>query len=417
MSERRRPTPPAVPPSSSSVRGGPSFARALWRIASAQVSPGNRVTLFADGDRTFAAMLELIDGARHAVDLESYLVRSDEVGRRFAAALGAAARRGVRVRLLGDWLGMRGASRRWRRALRAEGVEVRVFSPPGLRRWLGLVPRDHRKVLVVDGAVGVTGGIGIGEQWQRGLLRRRGSPWRDRCVRIEGPAAADLEAAFEHMWGRAGGARAPRAERRLRRPPRNAHLDPLTAPRSLVGIVEGEPGRVRVGRALHLQAVAAQHTIWLASAYFVPSFLEVDALSGAARDGVDVRLLVPGRGDHPWVTRLTRRYYRRLLANGVRIWEWSGDMMHSKTSIVDGRWVRVGSTDFNPLGVAFNYELDAFIEDAEVGGAAEEIFLNELSLSREVTLRQRRWTRRAVPRPEPPAPPDERPRPGSRRAT
>jgi cardiolipin synthase len=375
----RVPADPPVP----SVRG-PSFARALWRIGAADVSPGNRVALFADGDATFDAMLELIGGAHESVCLESYIIRGDAVGERFAAALVAAAARGVRVRVLGDWLGMRGASSRFRRGLRGGGAELRVFSPPGLRRWLGLVPRDHRKLLVVDASAGVTGGIGIGEQWQRGVIRKRRSPWRDRCVRIEGPAAADMQAAFEHMWRRAAGERPSRRERRLRRQPRNAHLDPATAMPSLVGIVEGEPGRFRVGRALHLQAAAAERSIWLASAYFVPSFAEVDALNGAARDGVDVRLLVPGRNDHPWVGALTRRYYRRLLRNGVRIWEWRGEMMHAKTAIVDGRWLRVGSTDLNPLGVAINFELDAYIEDTSVAAVAAQMFLRDLEQSREV---------------------------------
>jgi cardiolipin synthase len=192
------------------------------------------------------------------------------------------------------------------------------------------------------------------------------------------------------MWRRASGERTSREERRLRRRPRNAHLDPATAAPSLVGIVEGEPWRMRVARALHLQAAAAERSIWLASAYFVPSFAEVDALSGAARDGVDVRLLVPGRNDHPWVGALTRRYYRWLLRNGVRIWEWRGEMMHAKTSIIDGRWIRVGSTDFNPFGVAINWELDAFIEDAKVAAAAEAMFLGELDESLEVRTVRRR---------------------------
>ena len=147
---------------------------------------------------------------------------------------------------------------------------------------------------------------------------------------------------------------------------------------------------MRVARALHLQAAAAERSIWLASAYFVPSFAEVDALSGAARDGVDVRLLVPGTNDHPWVRTLTRRSYHRLLRNGVHVFEWRGEMMHAKTSIIDGRWIRVGSTDFNPFGVAINYELDAFVEDADVAAAAAEMFLRDLEQSREVRSAPRR---------------------------
>jgi cardiolipin synthase len=373
---------PGLPPV---TRGaGHTYARALWRISSADVSPGNAVTLFSDGDRTFESMLKLIESAQRNVELESYILRDDVVGDRFASALCTAAERGVSVRLLTDWIGMRGTSRAFLDRMRARGVAVRVFNRPGFRPWFGLIPRDHRKLLVVDGEAGVTGGIGIGAEWYHGLIRKKRSAWRDRCVLIEGPAATDMERAFNSMWRRAGGQGMSKAEKKLRRAPRNADLDPATAAPSLVAVVEGEPGRLRVGRAFHLQSSAAERSIWLASAYFLPSFAEVDALTGAARDGVDVRLLLPSRNDHPWVHGLTRRHYRRLLANGVRIWEWRGEMMHAKTSVVDGAWTRVGSTDFNPLGVAINYELDVFIEDPRVAQAAEELFLADLDLSREI---------------------------------
>lgn len=371
-----------LPPAKRGV--GRSYARALWRIASADVSPGNAITLYSDGDRTFDAMLALIDGAQRTVELESYILHEDVVGDRFASALSAAAERGVAVRLQTDWIGMRGTSRAFLDRMRTRGVNVRVFSPPGLRAWFGLIPRDHRKLLVADGEVGITGGIGIGAEWYHGLIRKKGTAWRDRCVRIEGPAAVDMERAFNSMWRRAAGQKMTKAERRLRRAPRNADIDVAKAAPSLVAVVEGEPGRFRVGRAFHLQSASAERSIWLASAYFLPSFAEVDALAGAARDGVDVRLLLPSRNDHPWVNRFTRGHYRRLLANGVRIWEWRGEMMHAKTAVVDGVWTRVGSTDFNPLGVAINYELDVFIEDPDVGAEAEALFLLDLEMSREV---------------------------------
>jgi cardiolipin synthase len=207
-------------------------------------------------------------------------------------------------------------------------------------------------------------------------------------VRIIGPAAKDMARAFEGMWRRAAGQRPSRAKRHLTRAARGADLDPSSAAPSLVGIVEGEPGRLRVGRTLHLQAAAAQRSFWLASAYFVPTFAETEALAGAARDGVDVRLLVPSKYDHPWIRRFAMRFYNRLLRNGVRIWEWQGEMMHAKSTVVDGKWVRVGSTDFNPLGVAINYELDALIEDAAVGATAEGMFLHDLTLSREIRRRK-----------------------------
>jgi cardiolipin synthase len=363
----------------------PSFARALWRITSADVSPGNSVELYADGNETFDAMIALIDGAQKTVDMESYIFRGDGVGQRFAESLSAAAERGVRVRVLADWIGMRGTKRAFFDAMRKRGVDVRVFNRLGFGRWFGLIPRDHRKLLVADGLAGITGGIGIGDEWHRNMLMgRKRLPWRDRCVRIEGLAGLDMERAFDNMWRRAAGERPTRAERRLRRAPRNSTLEPETADPALVAVVEGEPGRFRVGRAMHLGAAAAERSIWLASAYFIPSFAEVDSLTGAARDGVDVRLLLPSNNDHPWVHKFTRRFYRTLLANGVRIWEWRGDMMHAKTSVMDSRWTRVGSTDFNPLGVAINYELDVFIEDAAVGKEAEDLFLADLDLSREI---------------------------------
>jgi cardiolipin synthase A/B len=377
-------TPPALPPG-----GGPSFSRALWRMTSADVSEGNSVELFSDGGATFDAMIGMIDNAEKSVALECYILKSDSVGMRFAVALARAAKRGVDVRLLADWFGMRGIKSSYLRNLRRRGVNVRVFNPLGFRPWLGGFPRDHRKLLVVDSAEGLTGGIGIGDEWQGGLLRRRRLAWRDTCVKIGGPAAVDLAATFDHMWRRAAGERPTRAERKLIRPPRGAGLDPADAAPSVVGIVEGEPWRLRVGRALHLQAAAAQRSIWVASAYFVPSFAEVEALNGAARDGVDVRLLVPSKYDHPWMHQLTRGFYKRMLRNGVRIWEWRGEMMHAKTTVVDGRWTRVGSTDFNPLGIAINYELDAIVEDPRVGAAAEAMFEKDLSRSKEIRLRGR----------------------------
>ena len=365
---------------------GPSFSRGLWRIAAADVSSGNRVALLRDGPATFDAMVELIDAAQSTVALESYIFRSDEVGERIGDALVRAAERGLTVRLLRDWIGGRGVSGKFIKRLQKAGVEVAVFNPLGFRRWMGVVPRDHRKLLVVDGSIGITGGVGIGREWTTGVQKLHRSRWRDTAVKIDGPAAHDMTQAFDHMWRRTKGHERRGSHRFLRRQARGAHLDPAVDTPALVGIVEGEPLRLRVSRALQIQAISATRSIWIATAYFTPSPSEVEALNGAARDGVDVRVLVPSRNDHPWVSLLARRYYRRLLTNGVRIWEWQGEMMHAKTSVVDGRLVRVGSTDFNPLGVAINYELDAVIEDVTLGTEAEQMFLADLDGSREVTL-------------------------------
>jgi cardiolipin synthase len=363
----------------------PSFSRALWRIAAADVSSGNRVALMRNGIETFDAMCEAIDHATTSVLFEGYIFRDDEVGQRFADAFVRAAGRGVRVRMLVDWVGRWPTPKRFFRGLEKAGVIVRFFNPPGFRSWLGLLPRDHRKLLVVDDCIGFTGGVGIGREWSHGLLHKRRSPWRDTVVRIEGEAAVLMRDAFGRMWARSlGRSREWKQQRRARETLRETYLNARYDPAALVGIIEGEPGRLRVSRALQLQALAAERSIYIATAYFVPSWSEVEALAGAARDGVDVRLLVPSRYDHPWLRSITVRFYARLLSSGVRIWEWSGEMMHAKSSVVDGRWTRVGSTDFNPLGVVINYELDAVIEDREFGQQAEQMFLDDLDRSKEI---------------------------------
>lgn len=361
------------------------FARGIWRLAAANVTAGNQVRLLHDGPEAFDAMIEIIDGAQTEVALESYIVSDDAVGRRFADSLTAAARRGVRVRLLTDWIGSRKPPRRFWKHLRTQGVEVEIYNRPGFRRWLGLIPRDHRKQLVVDGDIGITGGFGIAEAWDPGRSRSGAARrWRDTAVRIAGPAAADMLGAFDAMWLRSRGPRSA-AKRDAHRRQRSRRPVDLEAGGALVGIIEGEPLRLRIARGLQVQSVLAARSVWIATAYFIPSASEIEGLKGAARDGVDVRLLLPSQNDHPWVTLLARRFYRRLLENGVRIWEWQGPMMHAKTSVIDGRWVRVGSTDLNPLGIGINYELDAIIDDEALGREADAMFLADLQQSREVT--------------------------------
>jgi cardiolipin synthase len=378
-----------------------SFARGLWRVASADVSAGNHPVLLRDGAAAFDAMLAVMDHARHTLDFECYIFRgTDDVGQRFVQAMLEAARRGVRVRLLVDWFGGRDTPRRIWKRLRSGGVDVRIFSPIGFRPWFGLLPRDHRKLLVADGKVGLTGGIGIGQEWRLGAVGPRRTPWRDTVVQIHGPAAEAMERAFDAMWLRAAGLGPTRREqRRMVRAARNSWIDFAEAPPALVGIVEGEPGRFRVSRALEVQAAAARERLWIATAYFIPAFGVVEALKGAARDGVDVRVLVPGRNDHPWVNRYARSYYTSLLRNGVRIWEWQGEMMHAKSTVMDGVITRIGSTDFNPLGAAINYELDAIIGDRAFGAQAEAMFLADLEQSREV--KQPRPRAHTPPAPQP----------------
>ena len=378
---------------------GPAFARGLWRIAAADVSSGNAVALLTDGPATYEAMLAAIAASRETVALESYILRSDETGQRFAAALVDAVERGVSVRLLTDWIGMRGIRSSYVADLRRAGVELRVFNAPGLRAWLGLVPRDHRKLLVIDGSVGITGGVGIGDEWMGKTKRHRGH-WRDTAVRIEGPAARDMQSAFDTMWQRAQKRERRGSHRLTRRIARGAHLDPATAEPALVGIVEGEPLRLRIARALQIQAISAERSIWIANAYFVPSWSEIEALMGAARDGVDVRILTVSKETDVKTTWWAgRSRYEELLRAGVRVYEYQPTMMHAKTFIVDGMWGSIGSMNFDNRSLAFNNESNLAFLDTALGAQMDSTFLDDLTRSKEITLdefRQRPWHQRMI---------------------
>jgi cardiolipin synthase len=192
-----------------------------------------------------------------------------------------------------------------------------------------------------------------------------------------------MDNAFERTWARV--IHRPSRDSDASRPAEPLSTADLDDGGAMVAIMEGEPGRYRVARSLEIISVTAARSIWISDAYFMPNMTLVEALTGAARDGVDVRLLVPSRGDHPWMIRATRKYYPRLIKNGVRIWEWQGEMMHAKTSVVDERYTRIGSTDFNPLGMAINFELDAMVEDAELGHATGAMFEHDIARSRLMT--------------------------------
>jgi cardiolipin synthase A/B len=228
---------PATAPAPLSSTIGPRFARGLWRIAAADASSGNEVELMRDGTRIFNAMIEVIEKARETLVLESYMIVSDSVGERFSIALIAAAGRGVKVRVIADWAGSRETTRAFWRTLRDGGVDVRIFNKPGFRRWLGLLPRDHRKVLVADEEVCVTGGIGLAEVWSGFVKRKKKAPWRDTAVLIRGPAAVDMARAFETMWKRANFEERRAARRHMVRRARNTATTPGQSTGAVVGIV------------------------------------------------------------------------------------------------------------------------------------------------------------------------------------
>ena len=363
--------------------------RAFARAAGAPMVEGNAVRLLLDAQDNYGAWLAAIDGATRYVHFESYIIHDDRQGRRFADALIAKAREGVSVRVLYDWFGAIGNSSLgyWRR-LRNAGVEVRCFNPPQFTTPLGWMSRDHRKALVVDDAVAFVTGLCVGDRWVGDPIRGR-EPWRDTGVEVRGPAVLDIQRAFAAAWATTGPALSLGETR-----------DVVTAGTTKVRVIATEPSVGGLYRLDKLVAALAHRRLWLTDAYFIGGTSYVQALIGAARDGVDVRLLVPGTSDVPVVRALSRAGYRPLLEGGVRIYEWNGSMLHAKTAVADGYWSRVGSTNLNPFSWLGNWELDVAIEDADFGRQMEQTFLRDLEHSTEIVLaRGSRVTRSEHPEP------------------
>lgn len=347
----------------------------IERATGSATSEGNQLRLQFEGGSTFEAWIESIAGARRFVYFENYVVRDDSVGRAFRDALVAKAREGVPVKVVFDWLGCWATPRRYWKPMRDAGVEVRAFNPPSLAYGdpLGVLQRDHRKLVAIDGEAAFVGGFCIGQEWAGTTTE---PPWRDTGVEIRGPAARATALAFERLWGQMG---------------EGSHLaatlpDPPPSGDTPVWIIEGEPGRARVYRTLHLHAALARRRMWITDAYFVAPRPVTEALAAAAHHGVDVRILVPAHSNWPWVRSLSRSGYRFLLENGVRVFEWQGPMMHAKTSVVDGSWCRVGSSNLNSASLMGNWEIDVGVMDGGLASQLEGLFLADLASSREIVL-------------------------------
>ncbi|MFV2006230.1 MAG: phosphatidylserine/phosphatidylglycerophosphate/cardiolipin synthase family protein [Longimicrobiales bacterium] len=352
------------------------FSRAaLERVTGSAEIRGNAVSLQFDGPSTFSAWLEAIEAAQRFVHFENYVLRDDRVGRKFREVLVRKARDGVQVRVLYDWVGCWATPRKYWKPFRAAGVEVRAFNRPSVRDPLGVLQRDHRKLVCVDGTIAFVGGFCIGIEWAG---TRDEPPWRDTGLEVRGPAAAQAALAFERIWSEEGD-----------RVPEELADGPETAERvgdCSVWLIEGEPWRARVQRTLQFVAASVRQRLWITDPYFVAPRSLSDALAAAARQGVDVRVLVPATNNWPLVGSLSRGGYRPLLHAGVRLFEWQGPMIHAKTSVADGMWCRVGSSNLNSASLLGNWEIDVGVMDASLAGQLEGLFMADLASSVEIVL-------------------------------
>ena len=357
--------------------------RMFSRAAGASLINGNQVRLLQDGRENYPAWLGAIRAATDHVHFENYFIQDDEIGQEFSEALAVKAREGVRVRVVYDWLGgFRKAPKGFWRRLSEAGVEVRVYNPPQLSSPLGWVSRDHRKTLVVDGSIGFVTGLCVGRMWVGDEVRNI-APWRDTGVEIRGPAVTEIAHAFARTWALTG---SPLPELHvIEEPARQGDV--------CMRIVASEPTTGSLLRLDQLVAGIARERLWLTDAYYSGISSYVQALRAAAKDGVDVRLLVPNATDIPILKPFSRAGYRALLEAGIRVFEWDGTMLHAKTAVADGRWARVGSTNLNIASWLGNCELDAVIEDNAFAAQMEEAYLRDLANSTEVVLDDRRKLR------------------------
>lgn len=362
-------------PAPSKVRRNSAIARWPWR-------EGNQFQLLEAPDQYFDRMIEAINAAQSYILCELYLVQSGVLAGRFIEAFVTAAHRGVGVRLVFDGFGALGLMQADRRRMVEAGIELRFYNPIQIRQRLRNFLRDHRKLMLVDGQVAFVGGVGLTDEF--GVIGPPGWPWRDLVVEIHGPVVSDWQRAFAGTWERSGG------QLSLPLPP----LDPLPNANARARVALSEAWyRSELANAVAKRIDTAKKRAWVMSAYFVPSRRFRKALRRAARRGVDVRLLVPGAlTDHPWVRQAARRFYGKLLRNGVQIFEFQPRVLHGKMTICDD-WVSVGSSNLDRWSFKWNLEANQEIDSAAFANTAAEVFEKDCTMS--IQLDRRRWPQRA----------------------
>jgi cardiolipin synthase len=361
----------------------PAFRRSMDTFGTAAVD-GNRAEILNNGDQIFPAMLRAIREARLSIDFESYIFKDDRTGKVFAEALIDAARRGVEVRLLVDGSGGRAGSLLG--AMQNAGVKAKVYRPIRLWAIYKMGRRTHRKILVVDGATCFTGGMGIDDRWQGDA--RNPNEWRDIAVRVDGPVAAQMQAVFSEDWTYTTG-EILAGEKFY---PRVEHAGDVDA--QAVKSSRGDSSSL--AKMLYYVAIqTADKSIHIQNAYFLPDRQVRDALIAAVKRGVDVRVIVPGKHiDIPLVRMASRLHYGDLLRGGVKIYEYRGTMLHSKTAVVDGVFSVVGSINFDARSLLTNAEESLAFYDRGFAARLENTFTADLAHCHEVVYE--RWRKRGL---------------------
>ncbi|HSB62077.1 MAG TPA: phospholipase D-like domain-containing protein [Vicinamibacteria bacterium] len=361
------------------------FAPTVEAYTEAPARSGNRVDLLLNGDQIFPAQARAIRAARKTITYAQYLYEDGPPARRIVDALSERCRRGVRGHVLLDGFGSMNMPAEYREELEAAGCEVAVFHSLNPLRLDTLNRRNHRRILVVDGRVGFTGGSGASSRWL-GDGRRPGY-WRQTDVRVEGPVVNDLQAAFAESWLQATGEMLGGPDY-FGRPPA---AGPVVAQ-----VVRSSPtGGASAAYAMFLLAVSsARRSIYLTTPYFVPDGQLTDALARARERGVRVVLLLPGATDSELVRQAGRAGFGRLLEAGVEIYEYQAGLLHAKTMSVDGVWATVGSANLDRRSLGLNDEVNLVAYDRAVATRLERIFFEDLAHARRVE--ETRWRSRGA---------------------
>ena len=361
------------------------------------LTTGNQVQLLQDGPTTYRAMFAAIRAAKDHINLETYILDADEIGQKFAQALIDKQKKGVQVNIIRDSVGTLGTPTTFFKQLSDAGVNVLEFNPVNplaARKTWALNQRDHRKLLIVDGAMAFLGGINISSVYSGGSFGQRSRKeseenlaWRDTDLQLQGPVVAEFQKLFLATWEKQNGP--PLAQKNYFPPPRNVGKQVVRA----IGSSPTDPFSLIY--ATLLSAIGnAETSVFLTNAYFAPDPQLLAALEAAAKRGVAVKLILPSQTDSWMVFHIGRGFYEQLLRAGVKIYERRDVILHSKTALVDGVWATIGSTNLDWRSFLHNEELNAVVLGTEFGSQVQAMFNKDLAASDEIMLEQ--WLARPL---------------------
>ena len=363
----------------------PKYPAYVAALVGASATGGNSYQVLTNGDQIFPSMIAAVNGARRRISFETYIYEKGRAGEQFTAALEAAGKRGVQINLVVDAIGS-SIPKDWRARLTAAGARIGEFGRPNWYSIEELNYRTHRKILVIDGLIGFTGGAGIADHWLGNADSKE--HWRDTMVRIEGPVARLMEAAFNENLIETAGPLVPTVD-----PP--AFIPP--SPQDAAMVLRSSPtgGSSDLKRLYLLSIAAARRTLDIQSPYFVTDESSDWSLEQAAQRGVRIRILVEGDLTDAKPVKYASRYaYERLMSQGIEIYEYQPTMMHAKAMIVDGTWSTFGSANFDNRSLELNDEMNVAVSDPPLAARLLQDFEQDLKRAKKLDLDT--WRRRSL---------------------